>query len=118
MDPKKSVKRYDDDGHDRLRRPASDPSALITDADSPARRRKTLCGLSSSSTPGRESRIASGSTQHDSTGTIRLGPVVAWTDWLGLRFRFSEAGGTMLSDAQWSELEPLVEACRPKAKTP
>ena len=24
----------------------------------------------------------------------------------------------MLSDAQWSELEPLVEACRPKAKTP
>ena len=23
-----------------------------------------------------------------------------------------------LSDAQWSELEPLVEACRPKAKTP
>ncbi|MCJ2033300.1 Hint domain-containing protein, partial [Methylobacterium sp. J-068] len=42
----------------------------------------------------------------------RLGPVVAWTDWLGLRFRFSEAGGTMLSDAQWSELEPLVEACR------
>ncbi len=23
----------------------------------------------------------------------------------------------MLSDAQWSELEPLVEACRPKAKT-
>jgi transposase len=24
----------------------------------------------------------------------------------------------MLSDVQWSELEPLVEACRPKAKTP
>jgi len=24
----------------------------------------------------------------------------------------------MLSDAQWSELEPLLEACRPKAKTP
>jgi len=24
----------------------------------------------------------------------------------------------MLSDAQWSELEPLVEACRPKARTP
>src|SRR5829696_7806330 len=24
----------------------------------------------------------------------------------------------MLSDAQWSELEPLVEACRPKGKTP
>jgi transposase len=24
----------------------------------------------------------------------------------------------MLNDAQWSELEPLVEACRPKAKTP
>lgn len=24
----------------------------------------------------------------------------------------------MQSDAQWSELEPLVEACRPKAKTP
>ncbi|GJD93986.1 hypothetical protein OCOJLMKI_1184 [Methylobacterium iners] len=24
----------------------------------------------------------------------------------------------MLSDAQWSELEPLIEACRPKAKTP
>ena len=24
----------------------------------------------------------------------------------------------MLSDAQWSELEPLVEACRSKAKTP
>ena len=24
----------------------------------------------------------------------------------------------MLSDAQWSELEPLVEVCRPKAKTP
>jgi len=24
----------------------------------------------------------------------------------------------MLSDAQWSELEPLAEACRPKAKTP
>jgi len=24
----------------------------------------------------------------------------------------------MLSDAQWSELEPLVEVCRPKAETP
>ena len=24
----------------------------------------------------------------------------------------------MLSDAQWSMLEPLVEACRPKGKTP
>ena len=24
----------------------------------------------------------------------------------------------MLSDAQWAELEPLVEACRPKGKTP
>lgn len=24
----------------------------------------------------------------------------------------------MLNDAQWSELEPLVEACWPKAKTP
>ncbi|OAH19505.1 transposase [Methylorubrum populi] len=24
----------------------------------------------------------------------------------------------MLSDAQWFELEPLIEACRPKAKTP
>lgn len=24
----------------------------------------------------------------------------------------------MLSDAQWDELEPLIEACRPKAKTP
>ena len=24
----------------------------------------------------------------------------------------------MLSDAQWSVLEPLVEACRPKGKTP
>ena len=24
----------------------------------------------------------------------------------------------MLSDAQWAELEPLIEACRPKAKTP
>ena len=24
----------------------------------------------------------------------------------------------MLSDAQWSVLEPLVEACRPKAKSP
>lgn len=24
----------------------------------------------------------------------------------------------MLSDAQWTELEPLVEACQPKAKTP
>lgn len=24
----------------------------------------------------------------------------------------------MLSDVQWSELEPLVEACRPRAKTP
>ena len=24
----------------------------------------------------------------------------------------------MLSDAQWTELEPLVEACRPKGKTP
>ncbi|WP_192285269.1 transposase, partial [Methylorubrum zatmanii] len=24
----------------------------------------------------------------------------------------------MLSDAQWGELEPLIEACRPKAKTP
>ena len=24
----------------------------------------------------------------------------------------------MLSDAQWADLEPLVEACRPKAKTP
>jgi transposase len=24
----------------------------------------------------------------------------------------------MLSDAQWGELEPLVEACRPKGKTP
>ncbi len=24
----------------------------------------------------------------------------------------------MLSDAQWAELAPLVEACRPKGKTP
>ena len=24
----------------------------------------------------------------------------------------------MLSDAQWSELEPLIEECRPRAKTP
>src|SRR5215217_4710975 len=24
----------------------------------------------------------------------------------------------MLSDTQWAELEPLVEACRPKGKTP
>ncbi len=24
----------------------------------------------------------------------------------------------MLSDAQWSDLEPLLEACRPKGKTP
>jgi transposase len=24
----------------------------------------------------------------------------------------------MLSDAQWAKLEPLVEACRPKGKTP
>ncbi len=24
----------------------------------------------------------------------------------------------MLSEAQWAELEPLVEACRPKGKTP
>jgi transposase len=24
----------------------------------------------------------------------------------------------MLTDAQWAELEPLVEACRPKGKTP
>lgn len=24
----------------------------------------------------------------------------------------------MLSDAQWGELEPLIEACRRKAKTP
>jgi transposase len=24
----------------------------------------------------------------------------------------------MLSDAQWSEWKPFVEACRPKAKTP
>jgi transposase len=24
----------------------------------------------------------------------------------------------MLSDAQWAELEPLVEACRPRAKVP
>ena len=24
----------------------------------------------------------------------------------------------MLSDAQWADLEPLVDACRPKAKTP
>ncbi len=24
----------------------------------------------------------------------------------------------MLSDAQWTVLEPLVEACRPKGKTP
>ncbi len=24
----------------------------------------------------------------------------------------------MLSDAQWALLEPLIEACRPKGKTP
>ncbi|KMO33622.1 transposase [Methylobacterium aquaticum] len=24
----------------------------------------------------------------------------------------------MLTDAQWAELEPLIEACRPKGKTP
>jgi transposase len=24
----------------------------------------------------------------------------------------------MLSDAQWAELEPLIEECRPKGKTP
>jgi transposase len=26
--------------------------------------------------------------------------------------------GMVLADAQWSVLEPLVEACRPKGKTP
>ncbi len=24
----------------------------------------------------------------------------------------------MLADAQWAEFEPLIEACRPKGKTP
>ena len=24
----------------------------------------------------------------------------------------------MLTDAQWTRLEPLIEACRPKGKTP
>src|SRR5215207_4813361 len=27
-------------------------------------------------------------------------------------------GGVMLTDAQWTMLEPLIEACRPKGKTP
>ena len=27
-------------------------------------------------------------------------------------------GAAMLSDAQWAKLEPLVDACRPKGKTP
>jgi transposase len=27
-------------------------------------------------------------------------------------------GGVMLTDAQWAKLEPLLEACRPKGKTP
>src|SRR3954454_4335523 len=27
-------------------------------------------------------------------------------------------GGAMLSDAHWTRLEPLIEACRPKGKTP
>jgi transposase len=27
-------------------------------------------------------------------------------------------GGVMLTDAQWAMLEPLIEACRPKGKTP
>src|SRR5918992_329118 len=27
-------------------------------------------------------------------------------------------GGVMLTDAQWAMLEPLLEACRPKGKTP
>ena len=29
-----------------------------------------------------------------------------------------ERGDMMLSDARWAELEPLIEACRPTAKTP
>jgi transposase len=35
--------------------------------------------------------------------------------------RFSppaEGGGVMLTDTQWAMLEPLVEACRPRGKTP
>jgi len=27
-------------------------------------------------------------------------------------------GGAMLTDTQWGKLEPLIEACRPKGKTP
>ena len=42
--------------------------------------------------------------------------IINWTDWLGLAFNLSEIKRTMLSDAQWSELEPLVEACRPRGQ--
>jgi transposase len=30
----------------------------------------------------------------------------------------SRGGEAMLADTQWAELEPLIEACRPKGKTP
>src|ERR687891_194881 len=34
------------------------------------------------------------------------------------RFALPDRGGAMLSDGQWALLEPLIEACRPKGKTP
>src|SRR5881409_1435900 len=34
------------------------------------------------------------------------------------RFALLDPGGAMLSDAQWARLEPLIEVCRPKGKTP
>ena len=34
------------------------------------------------------------------------------------RFARPDGGGALLKDAQWAMLEPLVEQCRPKGKTP
>jgi transposase len=37
---------------------------------------------------------------------------------VGLAFCSFWRGGAMLSDAQWALLEPLIEICRPRGKTP
>src|SRR5436190_17417895 len=51
-------------------------------------------------------------TRHDA-GLFALEPIVITGVLLLLM-----GGGAMLTDGAWMDLEPLIEACRPKGKTP
>src|SRR5436190_11904593 len=51
-------------------------------------------------------------TRHDA-GLFALEPIVMTGVLLLLM-----GGGAMLTDGAWMDLEPLIEACRPKGKTP